>query len=289
MSSQRSTLSGLEYEVHGEGNPVIALHGSASTAAQWKSLTGYLEGRFRIYTPNLPGYGGSAPAPTPGLAGDAQVIGALIDRIGTPVHLVGHSYGGALALKLASSRPDAVRSLTVIEPVAFHLLRRGTEADRRLYDDVMWLGAAMDPDSGEGARIAGMRRFIDYWNGPGAWARSSPALRDFFLKCHDRVRADFAAIAGEEDGMAELARIGSPTLAIMGLDSPTSSSPGHRDRRPCNSTRRAADDSRCRPHGALDRSAPGRSVDRRPPRGGRPRTSPNACNGCLRRGGHDGS
>ena len=81
----------------------------------------------------------------------------------------------------------------------------------------------MDPDSGEGARNAGMRRFIDYWNGPGAWARSSPALRNFFLKCHDRVRADFAAIAGEEDGMAELARIGSPTLAIMGLNSPTPS------------------------------------------------------------------
>jgi len=223
MSSQRSTVSGLEYEVHGEGNPVIALHGSASTAAQWKSLTGYLEGRFRIYTPDLPGYGGSAPAPTPGLAGDARAIGALIDRISAPVHLVGHSYGGALALKLAASRPDAVRSLTVIGPVAFHLLRRGTEADRRLYDDVMWLGAAMDPESDEGARIAAMGRFIDYWNGPGAWARSSPALRDFLLKCHDRVRADLAAIAGEEASMAELACIDRPTLAIMGLDSPTSS------------------------------------------------------------------
>jgi pimeloyl-ACP methyl ester carboxylesterase len=87
----------------------------------------------------------------------------------------------------------------------------------------MWLGAAMDPDSDLGAKIAAMRRFIDFWNGPGAWARSSPALRDFFLKCHDRVRADFAAIAGEEHGTADLARIGSPTLAIMGLDSPTSS------------------------------------------------------------------
>jgi pimeloyl-ACP methyl ester carboxylesterase len=223
MSSQRPIVSGLEYRVRGEGNPVVALHGSASTGAQWRSLVGHLEGRFRIYTPDLPGYGGSAPATAAGLAGDARAVGALIDRIGGPVHLVGHSYGGAVALKLASSRPGCVRSLTVIEPVAFHLLRQGSDSDRRLYDEVMGIGAAMDPTSGRDGRIAGMRRFIDYWNGAGAWARTSPGLRDFFLQCHDRVHADFAAIAGERDGLAELARIACPTLAIMGLDSPTPS------------------------------------------------------------------
>lgn len=223
MSSQRPVVPGLEYRVRGEGNPVIALHGSASSGAQWRSLVGYLEGRFRIYTPDLPGYGGSAPASGVGLAGDAGAVGALIDRIGGPVHLVGHSYGGAVALKIASTRPASVRSLTVIEPVAFHLLRQGRKADRRLYDEVMGIGAAMDPASGPRGRIAGMRRFIDYWNGAGAWARTSSALRDFFLQCHDRVHADFAAISGEQDGPEDLARIAAPTLAIMGLDSPTPS------------------------------------------------------------------
>ena len=65
MSSQRPLVPGLEYRVRGEGNPVIALHGSASTGAQWQSLVGYLEGRFRVYTPDLPGYGGSAPPRPP--------------------------------------------------------------------------------------------------------------------------------------------------------------------------------------------------------------------------------
>ena len=111
----------------------------------------------------------------------------------------------------------------MIEPVAFHLLRRGRAADRRLYAEVMAIGAAMDPAAGRNGRIAAMRRFIDYWNGAGAWARTSPALRDFFLRCHDRVRADFAAVAVEPDGLAELARIAAPTLAIIGLDSPTPS------------------------------------------------------------------
>src|SRR5689334_22126360 len=93
--------SELHYRVQGEGTPVVALHGSASTGAQWRSLTGYIGGRFRVVTPDLPGYGASA-RPTAaaggadGLAADAEAIAALIDEVGEPVHLVGHSYGGSV-------------------------------------------------------------------------------------------------------------------------------------------------------------------------------------------------
>ena len=117
----------------------------------------YLEGRFRIFTPDLPGYGASTVAATGGLGGDAAIIGALIDRIGAPVHLVGHSYGGAVALKLAASRPDAVRSLTVIEPVAFHLLIDGSAADRALFAEAAGLAArTLTGVLGRG-RVAAMR------------------------------------------------------------------------------------------------------------------------------------
>jgi len=189
--------------------PVVALHGSAGSGAQWRSLVGYLEGRFRMHTPDLPAGG-------EGLASDARAVEALVARIGGPVHLVGHSYGGAVALKLAAMRPEAVRSLTVIEPAAFHLLRGGSAGDRALYEEAMAVGAAME---GRG-RVAGMRGFIDFWNGPGAWRRTSAELRRVLLGRHERVRADFRAIAGEPDGMAGLGRIGCPALAVMGLQSP---------------------------------------------------------------------
>ena len=213
----------LHYHVRGDGAPVVALHGSASTGAQWRSLVGYLEGRFRIFTPDLPGYGASTVAATGGLGGDAAIVGALLDRIGAPVHLVGHSYGGAVALKLAASRPDAVRSLTVIEPVAFHLLMDGSAADRALFAEAAGLAArTLTGVLGRG-RVAAMRGFIDYWNGDGAWERTSAGLRRFFLSCAERVCADFRAVLFERSGREALATPEVPTLAVMGLDSaPTS-------------------------------------------------------------------
>ena len=87
----------------------------------------------------------------------------------------------------------------------------------------MAIGAAMDPAAGPARRAAAMRLFIDYWNGDGAWARTSPRLRDFFLRCHDRIRAEFRAVACEAGGLGDLGRIACPTLAVMGLESPTPS------------------------------------------------------------------
>ncbi len=209
----------LHYRVQGEGAPVVALHGSASTGAQWRSLVGYLEGRFRIYTPDLPGYGASSLAATGGLGGDAAAIGALVERIGEPVHLVGHSYGGAVALKLAGRRPEAVRSLTVIEPVAFHLLMGGDAADRALFAEAAGLAARTLKGVLGRDRVAAMRGFIDYWNGEGAWRRTSAGLRQFFLDCAERVCADFRGVLFEPGGREALEAIGCPTLAVMGLDS----------------------------------------------------------------------
>ncbi len=207
----------LHYRVQGGGVPVIALHGSASTGAQWRSLIGCLEGRFTVVTPDLPGYGASHLANVAGgLGGDAAAVEALVEAIGGPVHLVGHSYGGAVALKLAARRPGAVRSLTVIEPTAFNLLRDGGRQDRALHAEVAALAAAI-VSSG---REAAMARFIDYWNGPGAWSHTSPRLQSFLLGCLDRVRFDYRSVWAESGNADRLRRIGAPALVIAGTDTP---------------------------------------------------------------------
>ncbi len=59
--------AGIACAEAGEGPPVVLLHGSASSAGQWRTLTGLLEDRFRVLAPDLHGHGGSDPWPAPPL------------------------------------------------------------------------------------------------------------------------------------------------------------------------------------------------------------------------------
>ena len=214
--------SHLYYREAGAGAPVLALHGSAATSAQWRFLAGALEGRLRLIAPDLPGYGRSEALEdgAPDLARVAARVAPLIDAGGEPVHLVGHSFGGAVALKIALAMPERVKSLTLIEPAAFHLLRAGGPGDRRLHAEIAGVASDLRGFVAEGDPWNGMARFIDFWNGPGAWGRSSDALRLTLAACIGQVDDDFAAIAAEADRLGDYARITAPTLAVMGLESP---------------------------------------------------------------------
>jgi pimeloyl-ACP methyl ester carboxylesterase len=208
----------LHFGDGGRGVPVIALHGSAATGAAWRTLVGCLEGRYRVITPDLMGYGRSGvPLRAHGLGAEAAFLMPLLAAAGEPVHLVGHSYGGAVALEIARRMPWAVRSLTLVEPVAFGLLR-GREQD--LFEEIGAVADTVASRAASGERAAAMAAFVDYWNGPGAWARSSPELQAFFDRCLDRVLANFAAVEAPGLDAGVLGRIACPALAVMGLRSP---------------------------------------------------------------------
>jgi pimeloyl-ACP methyl ester carboxylesterase len=111
---------------------IVLLHCSGSSGAQWRALASRLDGRYRVIAPDLIGYGAAAGWSGRGrfsLACEAAAVRSLIGRVREPVHLVGHSYGGAVALHLARTRPDLLKSLALLEPSAFHLLRNGDATD----------------------------------------------------------------------------------------------------------------------------------------------------------------
>jgi pimeloyl-ACP methyl ester carboxylesterase len=84
---------------------------------------------WQLIVPDRPGHGQS---PDPGRPDDAEADGAWVaDLLGDGAHLVGHSFGGAVALAAAAKRPQAVRSLTLIEP-AMHALAIADPRVRRL-------------------------------------------------------------------------------------------------------------------------------------------------------------
>lgn len=114
----------FSYQDVGTGPTVILAHGSGASHRAWARVVAALRDRYRVLTPDLLGYGRSEPVNARFHPwSDLGVLIALAERADTSVHLVGHSYGGALTLEAARTLGSRVGSLTLIDPVAFHLMR----------------------------------------------------------------------------------------------------------------------------------------------------------------------
>jgi pyruvate dehydrogenase E2 component (dihydrolipoamide acetyltransferase) len=100
---------------HGEGEPLVLLHGVATSRLIWRRVTVALAQRRRVIAVDVPGFGESAPA-GPGFdlgeVADRLVAGLDVERF----DLVGHSLGGAVAVATAARHPDAVRRLVLVSP-----------------------------------------------------------------------------------------------------------------------------------------------------------------------------
>jgi len=119
----------LYVRVWGDGEPVVLLHGSVppNREEMWAEARRVLAGRYRLLVPDRRGYGESPD----GERGDLDTeVQDLLTLVGDGAHVVGFSYGGVIALLAAARRPQAIRSLTVIEPPTFAVARGHPEVDR---------------------------------------------------------------------------------------------------------------------------------------------------------------
>jgi pimeloyl-ACP methyl ester carboxylesterase len=97
--------------------PAVFVHGLGGSAQNWTDLADALSDRLAPDAIDLPGFGHSAPAPRVTIPLLAQDVAAWIIESGRgPVHLAGHSLGGAVSVYLAATRPNLVRTLTLISP-----------------------------------------------------------------------------------------------------------------------------------------------------------------------------
>lgn len=106
----------------GAGEPLLFLHGwGLGPASYVNGLVGLCPAGVRVLAPALPGFSGSdgPPLRRVGLDAYADRIAALLDTLdlGKPVFVVGHSFGGGVAIRLATRRPELVRSLTLVNSV----------------------------------------------------------------------------------------------------------------------------------------------------------------------------
>ncbi|MCC3762864.1 alpha/beta fold hydrolase [Glycomyces sp. TRM65418] len=97
--------------------PAVFVHGLGGSAQNWTDLADALSDRLAVDAVDLPGFGQSAPAPRVTIPLLAQDVAAWIVESGRgPVHLAGHSLGGAVSVYLAATRPGLVRTLTLVSP-----------------------------------------------------------------------------------------------------------------------------------------------------------------------------
>src|SRR5262245_24592144 len=203
---------------------VIALHCSGAGAAQWCHLQQRLGSRYEMFAPEH--YGSESTGPWTGehafrLADEAAKAIALIDSGSDQVHLVGHSYGGAVALSVALARPHRIASMALYEPVSFHLLRSmGGKAGAAAFAEIAAIAAKTGDcvASGDYTRAASV--FIDYWSGPGAWARLQPWTQAIFVGWVAKVPLEFRALMEEPTPYVAYTDLSMPVLIMRGEHAP---------------------------------------------------------------------
>ena len=209
----------------GVGDPVICIHASASSSAQWRPLTASLSSRYRTLAVDL--YGSGRSPNWPGnrpltLADEVALLEPVFAGAGQRVHLIGHSYGGAVALKMALTHPEWLASVIVFEPVLFSLLlaedpdQPAAREIRAVRDETT---AAVD----RGDLAAAGARFIDYWMGADAWAAMPDARRDTVAGLMRCVKGQWHAAFEEATPLHAFAELDVPVLCLVGANSPASS------------------------------------------------------------------
>jgi pimeloyl-ACP methyl ester carboxylesterase len=196
------------------------LHSGGFTSRQWRKLGEILSLHFNVLAPDLLGYGEGGPWP----AGkpfhfrqDLDYVESLLGDGDDRAHLVGHSYGGFLALQLAIRRPGRVASIAVFDPVAFGILDDVEDADARSQLDLV--KQSWEPD-GSGVDENWLRGFIDWWQGADAWERLGEDTRNVFRKVGWKVFQEVITLAADRTDRATYATIDAPTLILGGALSP---------------------------------------------------------------------
>lgn len=215
---ERADLEGvaLEYAVAGAGEPVVCIHG-AFIADTFQPLLAEpsLAGRYRLITYHRRGYAGSTHVPGPtSIAQQAADCYTLLTHLGIErAHVVGHSFGGLVALQFALDAPAVVHSLVLIEPgltigAGAERYREALARGRRCYQEV---GAAVVVDEFFQARWPGYREHLDGLL-PGAFAQAVADAETWFA-------SEVAAQLAWHFGATEARRIAQPALSVLGGES----------------------------------------------------------------------
>jgi pimeloyl-ACP methyl ester carboxylesterase len=216
MESMTVRGAELEHAIHGSGEPVLFIHGVLMGDSFNQLLDeAELADHFRLIFYHRRGFDGSDRAPMPFTIPDqAADAAALLTALGIErAHVVGHSYGGAIALQLATDTPDAVGSLAVLEPPSMVVPSAQQFAESA--EPLIALYQAGDKQSAVESFITGVA-------GPEATTlvdRVLPGAREQAIADADTFFAvEFPALADWQFDGEDAKRIKCPVLRVCGTE-----------------------------------------------------------------------
>lgn len=207
----------------GGARPVLALHCSLAHGGAWGALASLLRG-VTVVAPDQPGHGKGADwdqsRPLHDQAFGETLAMAMAAGKGGPVDVLGHSFGGTLALRLALVRPDLVRSLTLVEPVLFAAAKAARDPVFAPFEARHRSFAAL---IAQGAREAALVQFHGDWGTGESLDEIAPRTRAYLAERIHLIAAQNPTLLDDQAGLLReggLEAIAVPVLFVEGGASP---------------------------------------------------------------------
>jgi pimeloyl-ACP methyl ester carboxylesterase len=195
-------------EVGSAGPMVVLVHSSVSGARQWRRLMEDLKDRFRVRAVNLFGYGKTPRWPagaSQSLNDQARLVEAVLPADAGEVYLVGHSFGGSVAMKAAARLSGRITRLVLLETNPFYLLAQFGRLDA--FAEAVELRNCVKTFGARGEWASAAERFADYWGGAGIWREMTSERRTAFANALKPNYFEWDAVMNETTSVEQWASL----------------------------------------------------------------------------------
>ncbi|MGD9006812.1 MAG: alpha/beta hydrolase [Desulfobacteraceae bacterium] len=211
------------YETSGKGTPVVLIHGSMTSKSYWRPLADDLSGHYAVMAVDLSGYGDTPFPQNPEshrLEDEVETIRRTLSNVrgfDEPLHIVAHSYGGAVALCHACRYPGEIASLILFEPMPMHLLIEFNQHHhfsdgQHLIDRIATLVEEQTPQ-------AAAKAFVDYFSGDGTFSMLPSSAQNNLSRYVHKMLLDHRTAVHTDLRMADYSQLTCPITLITGRSS----------------------------------------------------------------------